>query len=61
MKTTFTIQTELAEQFEQEIIKADFEEAIHSIREGDFHTHFIFEDLNDEEFELLELIEKELF
>jgi len=60
MRTFISIENHKAEQFEQALEKFNFLNDIESIRERDFMTDFIFEDLNDEEEETLEAIKSEM-
>ncbi len=52
MKTTFTVSNEQALDLEMafhEFLSRDLLDAIENITEKSFHTHFVFNDLSDEE------------
>jgi hypothetical protein len=57
MKTTFTIENEKALELEltfHQLLSDDLLEALDSVKEHDFNTRFIFNDLNDEEVSTIE-------
>jgi hypothetical protein len=60
MRTYISIQNDKAQQFENTLAEFDFLDAVQSIRERDFMTDFIFEDLNEEELATLETLENGL-
>jgi hypothetical protein len=60
MKTYIAIENHQAEQFEQVLEEFDFLNEVIAIRERDFMTDFIFEDLNEEEEETLEQLKSDL-
>lgn len=54
--TVFQVENSKVVAFERELIDFDLEEALLSIREFDFVTNFTFEDLNEEEEEMINTI-----
>jgi hypothetical protein len=57
MKTTFTIENEKALELEltfHQLLSDDLLEALDSVKEHDFNTSFIFNDLNGEEVSTIE-------
>lgn len=60
MRTFISIQNEQALQFEHTLEEFGFLTHDLNIRERDFRTDFIFEDLNEEELETLEQLKKDL-
>ena len=60
MTTYISIETPKADQFEILLDEYDFLNDVHSIRERDFMTDYIFEKLNDEELTTLEQLQNDL-
>ncbi len=60
MTTTLTIQNEQAEQFEHLLGQFDLLQNLRNIQEKSFHTHFIFNELNEEEETTLEALQNDL-
>ena len=54
--TVFQVENSKVVAFERELINFDLDEALLSIREFDFITNFTFQDLNEEEEEMIESI-----
>jgi hypothetical protein len=49
MKTTFTIANEFAGELENQLSEMDLLQQVTDIKEGDFWTNFVLEDITDEE------------
>lgn len=60
MKTYISIPNEQATQYENTLEEFDFLDDVISIRERDFMTDFIFENLNEEEETTLEQLKNDL-
>lgn len=60
MKTYISLENELSEQFENVLNEFDFLDQVSQVRERDFMTDYIFEDITEEEEETLETLKNEL-
>lgn len=60
MRTYITVTNEQASLFEHTLEEFDFRNDVVHIRQRDFMTDFIFEDLNEEELTTLEQLQNDL-
>ena len=60
MRTFISVENHKAQQFEHSLEEFDFLNDVVNIRERDFMTDFIFEDLNEEEETTLEQLKNDL-